>query len=71
MPHALRRLFATDLIFLEPIAPVHLLDRYYPYLLEDYALQHPNEPHKVLALIARSFKVFLENMVKTLADYGL
>ena len=71
MPHALRRLFATDLIFLEPIAPVHLLDRYYPYLLEDYAHKHPNQPRKFLALTTRTFELFLENMGKTLADYGL
>ena len=52
MPHALRRLFATFLIFLEPINIVQLWDRYYPYLSEDYACKHPNEPQKVLALTA-------------------
>ena len=71
MPHALRRLFATFLIFLEPINIVQLWDRYYPYLSEDYACKHPKEPQKVLALTVRAFEAFLENVGKSLVHYGL
>lgn len=40
MPHALRRLFATILGFLEPCNPVCLWEKYYNYLFEDYGLKY-------------------------------
>ena len=54
MLHVLRRLFATLLIFFEPIASMQRQNRYYIHLSEDFALQHQNEPHETLLLIARA-----------------
>lgn len=42
MPHALRRLFATVLIVLEPTNPVQLWNRYFNQLFEDFAHTHSN-----------------------------
>ena len=50
MPHALCRIFATVLNFLEPIALIQLWNRYYTYLSEDFALKLQIEPHNTLLL---------------------
>ena len=48
MPHGLLKPFATMLIFLQPIAPMQLQNRYYTHLSEDFALKYQNEPCKAL-----------------------
>ena len=58
MPHALRRLFATILVFLEPSNPAQMWDRYYVHLSEDYAVKHPCQPHRILALTCQSLASF-------------
>ena len=46
-------------------------DRYYVHLSEDYAVKHPCQPHRILSLTCQSLASFLENMGKSLKDYGL
>ena len=71
MLHALRWLFATILVFLKPSNPAQMWDRYYVHLSEDYAVKHPCQPHRILSLTCQSLASFLENMGKSLKDYGL
>lgn len=71
LPGALRRLFATALIFLEPSNPTRIWDKYYPYLSQDYSFESPNQPQKVLAQTCYAVERYLENMNKSFASYGL
>ena len=71
MLHALRWLFATILVFLKPSNPAQMWDRYYVHLSEDYVVKHPCQPHRILSLTCQLLASFLENMGKSLKDYGL
>lgn len=71
MPHALRRLFATILIFLEPSNPAQMWDSYYVHLLEYYVVRHPCQPQRILSLTFQLISSFLENMGKSLKVYVL
>ena len=71
MPHALRKLFATVLIFLEPSDMMQLWNRYFNHLSKDVAQRHLNEPQKILGLTSQYVEMFIENKGRYLTDYGL
>ncbi|XP_074296881.1 uncharacterized protein LOC141627538 [Silene latifolia] len=71
MPHALRRLFATILIFSCPNNPKDFWERYYEALSEDFRKQIGNDEHRVLQLTAGQIEQFLEGMGRTFADFNL
>ncbi|XP_074283527.1 ATP-dependent DNA helicase PIF1-like [Silene latifolia] len=71
MPNALRRLFATILIFSCPNNPAEFWDKYYRPLSEDFRKKFPEEHAKVLQLTAGKVAQFLEGMGKTFSQFGL
>ncbi|XP_074282556.1 uncharacterized protein LOC141607096 [Silene latifolia] len=71
MPNALRRLFATILIFSCPNNPAEFWEKYYISLSDDFRKQHPGDPAKVLQLTAGKVEQFLEGMGKTFTQFGL
>ncbi|XP_074291565.1 uncharacterized protein LOC141618364 [Silene latifolia] len=71
MPSALRRLFATVLIFCQPKDPVNLWDKYYIALSEDFRREHPNDEYTVRVLTVQKFEQHLEAMGKSLRTFGL
>ncbi|XP_074265068.1 uncharacterized protein LOC141587485 [Silene latifolia] len=71
MPSALRRLFATVLIFCQPKDPVNLWDKYYTALSEDFRRDHPNDAYTVRVLTVQKFEQHLEAMGKSLRTFGL
>ncbi|XP_074313405.1 uncharacterized protein LOC141648575 [Silene latifolia] len=71
MPNALRRLFATILIFSCPNNPAEFWEQYYSALSEDFAKQYPGNDAKILQLTAGKVEQFLEGMGKSLAHFNL
>ncbi|XP_074305504.1 uncharacterized protein LOC141640719 [Silene latifolia] len=71
MPNALRRLFATILIFSCPNNPAKFWEQYYSALSEDFAKQYPGNAAKILQLTAGKVEQFLERMGKSLAHFNL
>ncbi|XP_074305435.1 uncharacterized protein LOC141640600 [Silene latifolia] len=71
MPNALRRLFATILIFSCPNNPAEFWEKYYKPLSDDFRKQFPGDPAKVLQLTAGKVEQFLEGMRKTFTQFGL
>ncbi|XP_074303199.1 uncharacterized protein LOC141637624 [Silene latifolia] len=69
MPFALRRLFATLLIYCSPKSPRLLWDRFLPALSEDYSLAFPEKPRKVLNLTLKSICYIIESMGKNFTDF--
>ncbi|XP_021721338.1 uncharacterized protein LOC110688886 [Chenopodium quinoa] len=62
MPRALRRLFATLLIFGNPRDPLALWHKYYTALCEDYSYSLRGEEQKVKAITVREVERYLEEM---------
>ncbi|KAH9625530.1 hypothetical protein KSS87_020327 [Heliosperma pusillum] len=71
MPVAIRRLFATILIFCQPKDPNTLWTKYYEHLSEDFSKQFPTEASKVQNLTYRAVERILEAMGKTMKAFGL
>ncbi|XP_074315213.1 uncharacterized protein LOC141651397 [Silene latifolia] len=71
MPNALRRLFATILVFSCPNNPAEFWDKYYKPLSDDFRKQFPEEHAKVLQLTVGKVEQFLEGMGKTFSQFGL
>ncbi|XP_021757467.1 uncharacterized protein LOC110722506 [Chenopodium quinoa] len=71
MPAALRRLFATVLMFCQPRDPAALWNTYYPFLAEDYSHRFPNQLVRIQQLTVRAVEQHLEAMGKSLAFFGL
>ncbi|XP_074288129.1 uncharacterized protein LOC141613293 [Silene latifolia] len=71
MPFALRRLFATILIFCQPKDLGSLWEKYYSALSEDYMHQFPNNAHKIRELTYRSIEQILEAMGRSMKSFGL
>ncbi|XP_021740135.1 uncharacterized protein LOC110706525 [Chenopodium quinoa] len=71
MATALRKLFATILIFGMPRDPLALWQKYYIHLSEDIRHQNPGMEDKVKALTVQGVERFLEEMGKTLEEFGL
>ncbi|XP_021740112.1 uncharacterized protein LOC110706503 [Chenopodium quinoa] len=71
MPAALRRLFATVLIFCQSSDPAALWEKYYPFLGEDFSHKFPQQLQKVQQLTVRAIEQHLEAMGKLLAFFGL
>ncbi|KAK9668308.1 hypothetical protein RND81_13G050100 [Saponaria officinalis] len=71
MPFAVRRLFATLLVFCQPSNPLQLWTDYYNHLSEDFTKKNPNNPMKARSLTVRSVEQYLEAMGKTLKCFGL
>ncbi|CAH1444786.1 unnamed protein product [Lactuca virosa] len=69
-PSALRRLFATMLIFCEPGNVRKLWDDHYDSLSEDYRKQY-RRVERVQNMVLIDIRVFLESMSKKLSDYDL
>ncbi|XP_074299984.1 uncharacterized protein LOC141631180 [Silene latifolia] len=70
MPNALRRLFATILIFSCPNNPAEFWEKYDCPLSEDFRKQFPGDEAKVLQL-TRGRSAILEGMGKTFKQFGL
>ncbi|XP_021761770.1 uncharacterized protein LOC110726598 [Chenopodium quinoa] len=68
---ALRRLFATILIFFQPSDPASLSEKYYASLSEDYRYQFKDCPGKVKQLTVSLLEQHLESMGKSLKTFGL
>ncbi|XP_074297252.1 uncharacterized protein LOC141627958 [Silene latifolia] len=71
MPHALRRLFATILIFSSPNNPSEFWEKYYCALSEDFRKEFQNNEQMILHLTAEKIGQFLEGMGKKFADFNL
>ncbi|XP_074292530.1 uncharacterized protein LOC141619414 [Silene latifolia] len=71
MPNALRRLFATILIFSCPNNPAEFWGKYYCPLSEDFRKPFLGDEAKVLQLTAGKVEQFLEGMGKTFKQFGL
>ncbi|KAK9732805.1 hypothetical protein RND81_04G023700 [Saponaria officinalis] len=71
MPFAVRRLFATLLVFCQPSNPLNLWTDYYDVLSEDFTKKNTNNPEKARYLTVRSVEQYLEAMGKTLKCFGL
>ncbi|XP_074313490.1 uncharacterized protein LOC141648664 [Silene latifolia] len=71
MPHALRRLFATILIFSRPNNPSDFWDKYYNALSEDFRKEFQHNEQMILHLTAGKIGQFLEGMGKTFAGFNL
>lgn len=71
LPHALRRLFATLLIFCQPADPTTLWSKYYAALSEDFRHKFPQNEDKILRLTAQQVERFLESMGKSFQDFNL
>ncbi|XP_021754584.1 ATP-dependent DNA helicase PIF3-like [Chenopodium quinoa] len=71
LPIALRRLFATILIFCQPKDPYQLWCKYFTDLSEDFAYQHQGNDDRVKKLTIRSVEQYLEAMGKSLRNVGL
>ncbi|XP_056685909.1 uncharacterized protein [Spinacia oleracea] len=71
MSSALRRLFATVLIFCQPSDPNALWLKYSVAMSEDFNHQFTNSESKVKQLTARSVEQCLEEMGKSLKTFGL
>ncbi|CAI9270073.1 unnamed protein product [Lactuca saligna] len=69
-PSALRRLFATMLIFCEPGNVHKLWDDHYASLSEDYRTQY-GCAERVQNMVLIDIRFFLESMSKKLSDYDL
>ncbi|XP_074277421.1 uncharacterized protein LOC141601059 [Silene latifolia] len=68
MPFALRRLFATLLIYCTPKSLRLLWDHFFSALSEDYTLAFPESPSKVLNLTLRSICFIIASMRKSFND---
>ncbi|XP_021732988.1 uncharacterized protein LOC110699780 [Chenopodium quinoa] len=71
LPCALRRLFATILIFCQPSDPASLWEKYYASLSEDYRYQFKDCPGKAKQLTVSLLEQHLESMGKSLKTFGL
>ncbi|XP_021770753.1 uncharacterized protein LOC110734939 [Chenopodium quinoa] len=71
MPQALRRFFATLLIFGNPRDPLALWHKYYDAFSKDYNHSFRGEELKVKAITIRDVERYLEEMGKTLQEFGL
>ncbi|XP_021756039.1 uncharacterized protein LOC110721203 isoform X1 [Chenopodium quinoa] len=71
MPVALRRLFATVLMFCQPRDPAVLWNTYYSFLAEDFSHRFPNQTVKIQQLTVRAVEQHLEGMGRSLAFFGL
>ncbi|XP_021744627.1 ATP-dependent DNA helicase PIF1-like [Chenopodium quinoa] len=71
MPLAVRKLFATVLIFCQPSDPLSLWMKYYTFFSEDFRHGYTSDPLKVKNLTVKSVEWFLESMGSSLAAYGL
>nr|XP_043633520.1 ATP-dependent DNA helicase PIF1-like [Erigeron canadensis] len=69
-PHSLRRLFATILIFCNPMDVRRLWDEHYDSLSEDYRRRFQNSD-QVQSLVLKDILVFLQSMGKSLDDFDL
>ncbi|XP_021741311.1 uncharacterized protein LOC110707591 [Chenopodium quinoa] len=71
MPKALRRLFATVLIFCNPCNPLALWNRFYSNISEVFVSNPSNQAGKVQYLTVRFVEQYLEEMGKSLLEFGL
>ncbi|XP_056688081.1 uncharacterized protein [Spinacia oleracea] len=71
MSSALRRRFATVLIFCQPSNPNALWLKYYAAMSEDFNNQFPDSESKVKQLTVRLVEQCLEEMGKSLQTFGL
>ncbi|XP_021746885.1 uncharacterized protein LOC110712740 [Chenopodium quinoa] len=71
MPDALRRLFATILIFCQTADPPVLWKKFYPFLSEDFRYKYANNDFRIQHLTVRSVEGYLEAMGKSLSAFGL
>ncbi|XP_021729723.1 ATP-dependent DNA helicase PIF1-like [Chenopodium quinoa] len=71
LPDALRRLFATVLIFCQPSDPSALWEKYYTALSEDFRYKFKDCIEKIKQLTVSLLEQHLESMGKSLKTFGL
>lgn len=71
MPHVLRKLFATLLVFCEPANPEKLWHQFYEDLSEDFRYRAEEDLSLILNQTVQVVQQHLENMGKSLVDYNL
>lgn len=71
MPSALRRLFATLLVYCEHVDPHSLWAHHYESFSEDFARQKPNQTTKILHLTCVALENYLDTMGKSLQHFQL
>ncbi|KAL7246824.1 hypothetical protein ACSBR2_001852 [Camellia fascicularis] len=71
MPFALRRLFATLLVFCEPNNPRTLWDKFYDNLSEDYKQMPHLTNDQIQSHTLNHIANFIESMGKKISDYDL
>ncbi|XP_021719079.1 uncharacterized protein LOC110686798 [Chenopodium quinoa] len=64
MPHVIRKLLATFLIFCQPSNPLSLWLKYYDSFSKDFRHKHPTDAGRVKQLTIRSVEQFVESMGK-------
>jgi hypothetical protein len=70
MPYALRRLFATILVFCEATEIRKLWDKHLPSMSEDYRRDQPNEA-ALEQMVLRDIRDLVHSMGKDIRSYGL
>ena len=71
VPHVLRKLFATLLVFCEPANPKKLWHQFYADLSEDFRYRVQWDHSLILNQTVKAVQQHLENMGKSLVDYNL
>ncbi|KAL7248128.1 hypothetical protein ACSBR2_002937 [Camellia fascicularis] len=71
MPFALRRLFATLLVFCEPNNPRSLWEKFYDALSEDYRQNLQLTVEQVQNITLDHIASFIESMDKKITDYNV
>ncbi|KAL7192225.1 hypothetical protein ACSBR2_024132 [Camellia fascicularis] len=71
MPFALRRLFATLLVFCEPNNPRSLWEKFYDALSEDYRQNLQLIAEQVQSITVDHMTSFIESIGKKIIDYNL
>ncbi|XP_062020898.1 uncharacterized protein LOC133737337 [Rosa rugosa] len=71
MPSALRRLFATILVYCEPVGVRILWEEFHLFMAQDYSTSASSNNHVVVNLLFRDLNGLLQQHGKRITDYDL
>ncbi|KAM5554594.1 hypothetical protein ABKV19_022807 [Rosa sericea] len=71
MPSALRRLFATILVYCEPVGVRILWEEFHLFMAQDYSTSASSSNHFVINLLLRDLNGLLQQHGKRITDYDL
>lgn len=71
MPSALRRLFATILVYCEPVGVRRLWEEFHLFMAQDYSSSSSSSNHVVINLLLRDLNGLLQQHGKQISDYDL